>query len=125
MGVWGPGNFQRDAALDYMSSDIVKPLVAKLREIVDNPTNAEPDDPTADEVMVAVEILCVLCERCRAVPPGPGLVEECRSIYLKVWDGYIDRLSPKPEYKKERRDIIEASFAELARLAHKWHEVDP
>jgi hypothetical protein len=122
MGVWGVGNFQSDAALDYLGTDIVDPLVAKLQEVVDNPRRAEPDERTSAEVMVAVEVLCALCERCRAVPPEPGLVEECRAAYLRVWDGYIDKLDPSPEFKEERRRVIESSFAELAKLSGDWHE---
>jgi hypothetical protein len=122
MGVWDAGNFQSDYALDYLSTNIIGPLVAKLEAVVDNPQLAEPDERVSAEVMVAVEVLCVLCTRCGGVPPKPQLVEECRSTYLRVWDGYIDKLSPKPDFKEERRRVIESSFAELARHARDWHE---
>lgn len=122
MGVWGAGNRQSDAALDYLGTGIVDPLVAKLRAIIANPRLAEPDDRASAEVMVAVDVLCLLCERYGAVPPNPELVEECRAAYLPVWDGYIDKLDPKPGFKEQRRTAIESSFAELGRLARDWHE---
>ncbi|VTR94944.1 Uncharacterized protein (Fragment) OS=uncultured bacterium PE=4 SV=1 [Gemmata massiliana] len=122
MGVWGAGNFQSDAALDYLGSGVVAPLIAKLQAIVSNPRLAEPDERASAEVMVAVDVLCELCERLGAVPPEPELVEECGATYLRVWEGYIDKLSPKPGYKAERRRAIETSFDELLWLARKWHE---
>ena len=122
MGVWGAGNFQSDAALDYLGSGIVAPLIAKLQAIVSHPRLAEPDERMSAEVMVAVDVLCELCERLGAVPPEPELVEECGATYLQVWEGYIDKLSPEPGHKEARRRAIETSFAELLRLARKWHE---
>jgi hypothetical protein len=124
MGVWGAGNFSNDAALDYLGSGIVAPLIRKLEAIVENPSLAEPDERTSSEAMVAVDVISTLCERFGAIPPEPELVEACGSTYLRVWEGYIDRLDPKPDYKQARRAAIEASFGELARLARQWHEQD-
>lgn len=120
MGLWGADNLECDGALDYLATEIVNPLVEKLRSVTVNPGLAEPDEPTSSEIMVAAEVLCLLCERCNAVPPAPTVVQQCRDTYLRVWDGYIDKLMPKPDYKRERRRVIEATFQRLLQLAQAW-----
>jgi hypothetical protein len=121
MGVWGAGNFEADGALDYLGMALVGPLVRKMRSVVANPSLAEGDERTSAEIMVAVEILCLLCEQCDAVPPSPEEVEEAETAYLSSWDGYIDKLRPDPDYKRDRRQVISSTFRRLHALATIWH----
>ena len=120
MGTWGSGIFQNDVALDYLA-EIQEALVKRMEQIIANPSLAEPDEPTSAEVMVAVEIAAMLCEQFNAVPPEPDFIELCRDTYLQVWDGYIDKLAPNPDYKTERRETIGASFEKLLRRSQQWH----
>src|SRR5262245_10416606 len=117
--------------MDYLGLEVVGPLVAKLREVLDDPSLAEPDDPAADEVPVAADVLCVLCEAFDAAPPEPALVEACAGTYLRVWDGYIDQLRPErtlqaewEAYKRDRRGVIRASFERLLGLARTGHQAN-
>jgi hypothetical protein len=121
MGTWEAGNFDNDEALDYVA-EIQAPLLHQLEHIIADPHLAEPDEPTSARVMAAAEILAILCEQCNAVPPKPDIVTQCQEAYLPVWDGYIDRLEPDPEYKLERRKVIQATFERLLNLARQWHK---
>lgn len=122
MGTWGASNFQEDKALDYLATDIVGPLVRKLEALIANPALAEPDERAAAEIMVAVEVLSLLCESCNAAPPKPALVKKAADTYLRVWDGSIDRLQPDPDFKRERRRVLETSFARLHQVASDWYQ---
>lgn len=121
MGVWGAGNFDSDAALDYLAAQLVDPLVQKMRSVIEHPARAEGDERSSAEIVVAVEVLCLLCEQCNAAPPKPEEVEKAETAYLASWDGYIDRLQPDPEYKRERRQTIASTFRRLHALATTWH----
>lgn len=125
VGVWGASNFEGDGALDYLAKAIVEPLIAKIASVLAEPSLAEPDEPSAAEIMVAVEVLCLLCKHCGAVPPKPELIREASEVYLRVWDGYIDKLMPKPDYKRERREVIKSTWQRLHQLAQDWHKQEP
>src|SRR5262245_31243933 len=101
MGVWGAGNFQDDQALDYLWSEVQQPLIRRIEKMFTIPESASPDEPDGAQIMAAVEILAVLCENLNAAPPKPEDVEKWHGTYLQIWDGSIDRLDPKPEYKQK------------------------
>jgi hypothetical protein len=123
MGVWGAENFRNDAALNFLASAVEVPMTDQLRRIVENPALADPEEEASFEVMAAVEVLAVLCENINAHPPPTQLVEDCRDLCLRGWDLGIDKLNPDPEYKKERRAVIEATFERLLRVCREWDKL--
>ena len=123
MGVWGAENFGNDAACDFVQSAVVEPLTAQLRRIVENPALADPEEHASFEVMAAVEILAVLGEAVSAHPPPSQLVEDCRDLCLRGWDEGIDKLSPKPGYKEERRAVIADTFERLLKVCRHWESL--
>ena len=70
--------------------------------------------------MPSVAIIKVLSEQCGAAPPKPEVIEEWRSKYLAIYDEQIDDLDPNPDYKVERRKVIDETFVELIKLAGKF-----
>ena len=42
---------------------------------------------------------------------------------MRAWDGYIDSLSPKRDYKRKRREVIVTTFNRLLTAAKKRHAV--
>ena len=117
MGTWGAGNFQNDQSLDWLWSDVQKPLIEKL-----NSETAKHDESSGEEIMAAVEVLAVLCEQLNADPPKPLEVTAWRDAYLRAWESYIDASDPKPGYKEERRAVIVNTFERLLKTARKGHE---
>jgi len=122
MGVWGAGNFANDAARDFVATEVVKPMTAQLRKVVENPPLAAPAEYSS-EVLAAVEILAVVCEGVNAHPPPSQLVEACRDVCLRGWDEGIDKLDPKPGFKEERRAVIAATFERLLKVCQYWESL--
>lgn len=119
MGVWGAGNFQSDQALDYLGTEIKKPLIDQIGAVLCNPELAQPDERTSARIMAAAEILALLAELLNVGSLHTGWVTLCRDKYLEVWDGYIDKLNPGAGFKEERRSVIVATFERLAQAASK------
>lgn len=115
MGTWGPGNFQNDGALDYLS-EIVGQLVRNITDAFKG-TKADPDELGDSVLMPSVAILAVLCEHCNAHLPQKDRIREWKRKYLQNWDSHIDELDPKPDYKLRRREVISATFDRLEELA--------
>jgi hypothetical protein len=117
MGVWGAGNFNNDDALDYLTAEVAEPLAKQMMRVLNNPQLAEPDEPASARIMAAVELLSLLSEQYHVQPPHSGAIEQCKVTYLKVWEGYIDKLNPAPGFKEERREVITSSFDRLIRAS--------
>jgi hypothetical protein len=113
MGAWGTGNFENDMAVDFVASTVSSPLIAQLRGVVDNPTQADPRGWESNRILAAAETLAIICESIPLAPPPTPLVEECRHICLREWDAHIDACDPDPAYKVGRRAVIEKSFERL------------
>jgi hypothetical protein len=112
MGTWGSGNFDNDAALDYVAG-VVGPLVAQLQAVVDNPSLAEADEDGGTECLVAAELLISLSQYYTDPTLTPQLVTDCRDVVLSEWENTIDDLDPDQEYKTERRAVMQQTFAQL------------
>lgn len=112
MGTWGAGNFADDSSLDWLYTDVQKPLMDTIeRELHDH------DEGNGTVIIAAVEVLALICEHTPAMPPKPEDVARWRQAYLKTWNGYIDGLDPKAGYKETRLQAIEATFDRLATVA--------
>jgi hypothetical protein len=120
MGVWGPANFDNDTAFCFANDAVIKPMIAQLRRVVDNPRLADPEEDASFKIMAAAEILAVLCEQLPVPPPPTELVEDCRDLCLRGWDEGIDKLEPEPRYKEERRAAIAATFERLLKASRDW-----
>ena len=107
MGTWDSGNFENDTAVD---------LVAELSESVSQ--EIRPPECVEDDelIMAAVAVLKVLVQHCHAAPPERAKIESVRDAVLTVYDAEIDGLDPSPEYKAERRQVIEQTFAQFLAL---------
>lgn len=121
MGTWGPGNFANDTAADHLSL-----ITAKLRDdiaaaIAGAPDLIEPDEWGGATVPCNVELLALIAEQpwVGTVLPDAATVQAWKETYLRTWDGYIDRLSPNPEWKQERRAVLVATFDRLLRSCEK------
>jgi hypothetical protein len=124
MGTWGAGNFENDDAAEYFIG-LCKPLVEQIRNTVAQPALMQPDEPDSDIMMANVEILAVLGSNIgktnneeigRLIFPFPlpasEEVQRWKYEYLKVWDGYIDKLAGG-DYKVRRRRVLVDTFDRL------------
>jgi hypothetical protein len=124
MGTWGSGNFDNDAALDYLAS-IADPLVAKLQAVVDTPSLAEADEDGATQCLAAAEVLISLSRYYTSPKLTPKLVTNCRDVVLSEWEETIDELKPDEEYKTGRRATMQQTFAQLlTALQSRQHRAD-
>jgi hypothetical protein len=115
MGTWGAGNFADDRALDWLGG-FVDGLVDRIEEGM-----ADPEAGCSHPLGAQLEALAVLCEQLNAVPPEPARVARWREKYVRTWDAGIDAYGPDPQYKADRRKVIEATFDRLAAVAERWH----
>lgn len=117
MGTWGAGNFDRDAAMDWVDELVDQNLTA-IREAMAEPSNLEPDEWDGTVVPCRLETLCVLDEA--GVPvswPDTTEIEAWKVTFLGVWEATIDDLGPTDEYRTERRVVLEATFDRAIRAA--------
>jgi hypothetical protein len=113
-------NFGNDGARDYLSILMAR-LVATVKEVVEDPERAAPDEDGESLLMPSVEVLALLCERYDAPPPKPASVRAWREKYLAAFDKGADQLKVKPEFKVARRKVIEKTFRWLESLAQTYH----
>jgi hypothetical protein len=107
MGAWASGNFDNDAALDFLS-DVIKNVDQDLKP----PEEVEE----IDMLMAAVTIRKALVELCHANAPPREQIEELKDAVLQIYDDEIDGLEPDEEYKIERRQVIEKTFDDFLKL---------
>lgn len=117
MGTWSHGNFENDAALDWLS-ETTGQLLSEITEAMDSPDTLDADEWEADIVPCRIELLCVMSENgMRPNWPELDLLNEWKSIYLAAWDASIDELDPDPDYKSNRRTELVATFDRMLRCA--------
>ena len=118
MGTWGFGNFDDDTASDHLSM-IAGRLIKEISEAMKQPKKLEPDEYLGVAVPCNVELLALFAEKgwVGALTPEAETIAEWKKLYLAVWDGYMDKLKPKPEYKKKRRAVLVKTFDRLMRVA--------
>ncbi len=120
MGTWAAGNFSNDGSLDYVA-ELIDQLINTVEGCFNNDT-ADLDEGGESELMPSVAIIKVLSEQCGAAPPKPDVIEDWHSKYLTIYDDQIDGLDPSPDYKVERRKVIDDTFVELIQLATKFRK---
>ena|SRR5579872_5759533 len=116
MGTWGAGNFDSDAALDYIG-EVTGAIEARIEACLADEDASALDEDGEGVLMPSVALLSVLHEHCKAGPPKPEAVLRWKRQYLAIFDDQIDDLDPVPGYKEERRAVIEGTFDRLAAQA--------
>jgi hypothetical protein len=109
MGTWSSENFGNDAALDLVCS-----VANNVKKELAAPSGVED----LELVMAAVAILKALIEHCHAPRPDSSEIIALRDKVLAIYDAEIDELDPSPEFKAERRKVIEQTFDEFLALIH-------
>ncbi|MFI6639414.1 DUF4259 domain-containing protein [Streptomyces sp. NPDC050504] len=116
MGTWGSGNFESDAAWDYLASFLDR-IVSEVAEVMDgDPVELEPDEYWGVAVPCQLELLTVLVRAGHTYDSllSPDTVKAWKEKFLTVWEDTIDDLEPTPDYKEERRAVLIRTFDELA-----------
>jgi len=116
MATFSADNFGNDGAQGYLAMLTAK-LVATIKEVLADAERLAPDEDGETLLMPSVEVLALLCERYGTAPPKPATVRQWGAKYLAAFDRGIDRLKPTPEFKAERRRVIEKTFRWLGGLA--------
>jgi uncharacterized protein DUF4259 len=117
MGTWGPGNFENDAALDFLDEEIDRHVRA-IEDILADSQRFLLDEDAEGELMPRVAILSLLLEHCGGVlnPAHEPDVGTWKSRYLEMYDDQIDDLEPSGDYEMQRRAVIAATFDRLLSL---------
>lgn len=117
MGTWGPGNFDSDYALDFLSTE-VRRHVTTIDGIMADAEAFQLDEDAESVLMPTVAILVLLCKHCHALLPRAVNVQDWQTRYLAMYDRDIDGLEPKPDFKAQRRAVIIDTFERLQVLNH-------
>jgi len=125
MGTWEPGNFENDAASEYLD-DLTRPLIEHVEQTAVNPAAMEPDELDSVVMICNIEMLACLAEGLakddgviRVELPRPTKIKKWKNAYLKVWDRYIAELNPTNAHKARRREVIVNTFDRLIAAAQR------
>lgn len=121
MGTWGPGNFEEDTALDHIA-EFTAGMMKELEAAIQNPAELEPDQYWGVAVPCHIEILLLLARRFGGSLPDPDTANRWRDVYMEVWETHIDNLSPRADYKTNRRKVLKRTFSRLVSASRKHHE---
>ncbi|MFI1439241.1 DUF4259 domain-containing protein [Streptomyces fructofermentans] len=119
MGSWGSGHFDSDTAADHLA-ELVDRLVTEVEKAVSgDPVRLEPDEYWGVAVPCNLELLLTLDAQgwVGVTLPPPDAVRRWRTTYLAAWERGIDALEPTPEYRKERRAVLDDTFERLIAAA--------
>lgn len=112
MGTWGPGNFESDAALDFVNEEVDR-HVAAIMAIFADEDRFRLDEDAEGELIPRIVLLTLLCVRCNGVLPEGVDVAAWKVRYLSMYDDQMDGLEPAEEYGPQRRAMVAAAFDEL------------
>lgn len=119
MGTWGSGNFESDTALDHLSIRIDRIVTEVAEAVAGDPVELEPDEYWGVAVPCDLELLHVLARAGHGVGrlPEAGVITGWKTAFMAVWERTIDDLEPSPEFKDERRSVLNRTFDQLAEVA--------
>lgn len=116
MGTWGPGNFDNDAAADFIDEELDRHVRA-IEAIFADSERFLLDGDAEGELMPRIAILALLCEHSAGVLDTTGdAISAWKARYLEMYDDQIDDLEPRGDYKLQRRAVIAETFDTLIRL---------
>jgi uncharacterized protein DUF4259 len=119
MGTWAEGNFENDGALDYVG-ELIDSLSARVEEILADEERSLLDEEGEAVLVPSVEIISILCERCKAAPPKEKTVKQWHKRYLQLFDEQIGDLDPEGGFEAARRQVIENTFKKLEDQARRF-----
>lgn len=124
MGTWGAGNLDSDSACDYRAERSTA-LGERVWKPLQDDESTEADEDLYSQLFVDLEWLLTLEKADLFSGWGLPPVAELDPVverWLTLWADYFDGLSG-PEFKAERRAVIEASFAQYRAVCAKWEAV--
>ena len=107
MGVWGPGNFDNDVALDLVG-DMVQLATTEIDAFCASKRCVVED---LDTIMACVGAHLALFQQCKASRPDPTVAATLRQKVIRLYDEGIDSLSPQGDYKAARRKVLVATLS--------------
>ncbi len=122
MGTWGAANFQNDGALDYLA-EVIEKLAKEIEAILASEGRAGADEHGESRLVPSVAMIDVLCAACNGAPPKPERVASWRTRYLAAFDRSMPGLDPSGTFAKERRPIVEKTFASLEARAKAFYKL--
>ena len=118
MGTWGPGNFENDAALDFIDQEIAR-HVRTIEAIFADGQRFRLDEDAEGELIPRIAILALLCAHCADVlTTSVEVISAWKARYLEMYDDQVDDLEPRGDYKLQRRAVIADTFDTLISLHH-------
>jgi hypothetical protein len=119
MGRSGSGNFDSDAAGDYVG-ELVARLVGEVEQAVTKPQSIEPDEYYGEIVPCIIEILAAVQRRCStAAIPSPETIASWKLQFLAVRARSFGGKLPEND---PRSKAISAAFDDLQQLSRQVHE---
>lgn len=118
MGTWGPGNLDNDHALDILG-DRSHELTARVLAGLAAPINRDADEPGHAELFVDLEVMLALAARELFTPydlPEPAAARRLCDDFFGDWAASMDELEASPDFKAERRAVIEVTFERFVEL---------
>ena len=115
MGTMGPRIFDNDAALDMLDSVARVPLAEIEAFLASNQVG--PEDIDAVAACVAIHI--ALVHECGATRPSLEFVDRLSHKLMQVFDQEYDKLSPSPEFKPERREVLATALNRYRELSNR------
>ena len=112
MGTWDAGIFDNDCAMDHVCEFTGK-MIQEIDEAVADPSELECDEHWGHVMPAHIEMLLSLHRDAHGLLPDPDKAVVWRDTYMSVWDEYIDKLKPKPDYKIKRRAVLVSLFERL------------
>ena len=119
MGTWGAGNFDSDAAAEYLDE-----LLRQMISIIESYAGSEPEQPCdfedlEEKLMPSVDIMTTLIQHYRhASAVELPQIQAWRRNVLAIYDQTIDDVGPKERFKTQRRIVIQNTFDKLEVLVH-------
>ena len=123
MGTWGPGNFDKDSAGEFLDG-LYDELIRIVRACIESNRVHQPDwffevygEP---RMMPTIDVIMALVNK-YDIAPNVTIEEVTRwkNTYLTIYDKVIDNYA-KTEHKKARREIIEKTFNDLIAFLKDW-----
>jgi hypothetical protein len=126
MGIWGPGNFEADDALNMLSLWIRK-MIDEIRKTYTSESVDRFYDGDGDSHIIAnIDIIVTLCRHYHTYPDlDLEEVETWKQQYLQTYDRIMGNLRSSHdediEFRRIRRENIVKTFDDLRSIVFELH----